>query len=479
MILNAYTNAQIIYLQKKIITISYFYIILNIRMKKLFLLFCLPLFTEAQIISTVAGTGISGYSGDGGPATDAKLYFPSNIAFDSSDNLFIVDELNNVIRMVDSSGIITTMVGNGYGAGLSFGGYMGDGGPATAAELYDPNDIAFDGAGNLFIADHWNNVIRKVSTSGIITTFAGNGIAGYVGDGGSATAAEFSGPTGLALDGLENLIIADQHNNVLRKVNLSGIITTIAGSGLAGYSGDGGHATAARFQYPTSIAVDHHGSLFISDQSNNRFRKVDSAGIITTVAGNGISGYTGDGWPATNARINNATGIEVDSSGNLFLGDQENNVIRMVNSLGIISTLVGDGIAGYSGDGGVDTSCKMHFPWGARFDHHGNLFIADYYNHVIRKVTFVGHPDTAGSLTNKLLSASSNRIQIYPNPVTNALIIVSDNAISQITISNLLGQIIYSNQYYSEKTQVDVSGQPKGVYLVRINGTEVSKFVKQ
>jgi hypothetical protein len=354
------------------------------------------------IITTVAGNGKSGYLGDRGAATNAELSYPSGVAVDDIGSLFIADCYNNVIRKVSTNGIINTVAGNGYGAGTAQGGYSGDGGAATNAELFYPSGVAVDTAGNLFIADSENNVIRKVGTNGIITTVAGNGKGGYLGDGGAATNAELTQPADVAVDATGNLFIADCHNNVIRKVGTNGIITTVAGNGKGGYLGDGGAATNAEFDNPNGVAVDTSGNLFIADWGNSVIRKVGTNGIINTVAGNGYcagpicGGYSGDGGAATNAELFWPSGVAVEDTGSLFIADSYNNVIRKVGTNGIINTVAGNGdgagtgYGGYSGDGGAATNAELFYPSGVAVDTTGNLFIADSENDVIRKVVIQG-----------------------------------------------------------------------------------------
>ena len=239
-----------------------------------------------SLITTVAGNGVQGYSGDGGAATNASLSYPSGVAVDASGNLFIADYYNNRIRQVDSSGLITTVAGNGTAA------YSGDGGPATNASLSYPSDLALDANGNLFIADTQNSVIRQVDTNGLITTVAGNGTAAYSGDGGVATNASLSYPSGVAVDASGDLFIADRNNHCIRQVDTNGLITTVAGDGAQGYSGDGAAATNANLSYPSGVAVDASGNLLIADTGNQCIRQVDTNGLITTVAGNGTQGYS-------------------------------------------------------------------------------------------------------------------------------------------------------------------------------------------
>ena len=350
--------------------------------------------SQAQIIKTVAGNGTAGYSGDGGSATSAQLNGPNGVAVDAIGNLFIADFENSVIRKVSISGVITTVAGKGTPR------YSGDGGSATSAELNTPNGVTVDTSGNLFIADWGNNRIRKVNTSGVITTVAGNGTKGHSGDGGSATAAELSWPSGVAVDASGNIFIADQTNHKIRMVNTSGVITTVAGNGYGsgsnygGYSGDGDSATAAELNNPVGVAVDTSGNLFIADMGNNRIRKVSSSGIISTVAGNGSKGNGGDGGSATAAKLNSPTSVVVDANGNLFIADRFNYRIRKVSTKGIITTIAGNGIYGYNGDGGSATSAELFNPHGVAMDASGNLFIADETNQRIRKVTVGTFPVT-------------------------------------------------------------------------------------
>ena len=328
------------------------------------------------VITTVAGNGTQGYSGDNGPATSAALFFPSGIAVDAAGNLYIADTYNHRIRKV-SNGVITTVAGNGTG------GYSGDGGPATSAELKFPQGVTVDASGNLYIADLANYRIRKVS-NGVIITVAGNGTYGYSGDNGPATSAQLNFPDGVAMDVPGNLYIADGRNNRIREVS-NGVIATVAGTGTGDYSGDGGPATSAKLYDPVGVAVDAAGNLYIADLANYRIRKV-SNGVITTVAGNGTPGYGGDNGPATSAQLNVPEGVTVDAAGNLYIADRDNNRVRKVAN-GVITTIAGNGTAGYSGDGGPAISAELNGPLGIAVDAAGNIYIADYYNNRIRKVS--------------------------------------------------------------------------------------------
>jgi sugar lactone lactonase YvrE len=338
--------------------------------------------TAAGVISTVAGRRTAGFSGDAGPATAAQLNFPSGVAVDSAGNLYIADYGNSRIRKVTAAGVISTVAGNG-----TFG-FSGDGGPATAAQLNFPSGVAVDSAGNLYIADSNNNRIRRATAAGVITTMVGSGTAGFSGDGGPATAAQLNNPRGGAVDSAGNLYIADSNNNRIRRVTAVGVITTVAGNGTrGGFSGDGGPATAAQLNNPSGVTVEAAGNLYIADSNNNRIRRVTAAGVISTVAGTGTAGFNGDAGPATAAQLNTPSGVAVDAAGNLYIADTSNNAIRKVTPGGVIRTVAGNGTRGFSGDGGPATAAQLYAPTGVAVDSAGNLFIADSNNNLIRKVT--------------------------------------------------------------------------------------------
>lgn len=333
------------------------------------------------IITTIAGTGSQGFYGDGGLAVSAALYYPRAVAIDAGGNYFVADSFNNRVRRIDAAtGVITTVAGSGTPS------FSGDGGPAVSAGIRSDWGVALDSSGNLFIADSGNGRIRRVdAVTGIITTVAGN--TGSAGDGGPATAAALNYPYGVAVDITGNMFIADTHNQRIRKVAPGGQITTVAGNGSYGFSGDGGPATSATFRDPSGVAVDGAGNLFVADQANCRIRKVTPGGTITTVAGNGTVGFSGDGGPATSASLRGPASVAVDRAGNLFIADTYNERIRKVAPDGTITTVAGSGATDFSGDGGPATSAGFRDPCGVAVDGAGNLFVADTSNHCIRKVT--------------------------------------------------------------------------------------------
>jgi uncharacterized repeat protein (TIGR01451 family) len=335
---------------------------------------------RSGVVTRIAGNGVPGRSGDGGPALLAELNNPNGVAVDSAGNVYIADSNNRIVRKVDSSGNISTAAGDGDCCTPS-----GDGGPAAGAAIGIPYALAVDSSGNLFISDVTNNIVREVTVSGTITTVAGNGVLGYSGDGGAATAAKLDGPYGIAVDSSGNLYIADRFNYRIRMVS-GGTITTVAGNGKCCYSGDGNSATNAMLDAPSGVAVDSSGNIYIADTFNGRVRMINASGTITTVAGNGAYGFAGDGAAANNAKLAYPEGVAVDSSGNLFIADSANARIREVNAAGVIATFVG----GALNDGGVSAFGLLNQPSGIARDNKGNTYIADTNNNRVREVAANG-----------------------------------------------------------------------------------------
>jgi uncharacterized protein (TIGR03437 family) len=334
-------------------------------------------------ITTLAGTGSSGYSGDSGAATAAQLSIPYGIGITSGSAVVISDQGNRRIRQVGADGTISTVAGTGTS------GSSGDGGTATSADLNAPTGVAVDSTGTVYFADSGNHVVRKFTVSGTISTVAGQVSpgAGFAGDGGAATSAELDTPIGVAVDSAGNLYICDTFNNRVRKVGKDGNITTFAGDGAAAGDGDGGPATNAALQAPSGVAVDGNGNVYIADTGNNRIRKVTPDGNISTIAGNGAAGYSGDLGSATAASLYSPEGVAVDSAGYVYIADTWNSRIRRVSPNGVILTIAGNGRFAYGGDGGEATSASLSFPRGIAVDAGGKVYFADTQNNSVRVLT--------------------------------------------------------------------------------------------
>ena len=398
-------------------------------------------------ISTVAGIGtLPSFSGDGSAATKANLQFPSGVVVDNQGNLYIADTANRRIRKVNTSGTISTVAGNGLAS------YSGDLGQATAAQLngptgvgvdtsgsiyvadslngvvrevlqggtifsigggtlVSPQGVAVDSSGNAYIADPQDNRVRKIGADGSFTVFAGNGTPGYSGDGGAATNAELNWPISLAVDRNGNVYIAEFYNYRIRKVGIDGTITTVAGNGIQGYSGDGGPATLASINGSLGIAVDTAGNLYIADTNNSRVREVTVDGIIQTIAGTGVPGYTGDGGAAASAQIISPKGVAVDAMGSVYFVDGT-ALIRMILPGGVITTIAGNGTQGYSGDGGVATQAQLNAPTGLWLDAAGNVYVADTGNNAVRRLQPVGPTSPNVKKTPRRLNLSARPLPV-------------------------------------------------------------------
>ncbi|HEY6392401.1 MAG TPA: SMP-30/gluconolactonase/LRE family protein [Bryobacteraceae bacterium] len=352
---------------------------------------------QQYTISTFAGTNVQGFSGDSGAPASAQLGLPGRIALDSSGKIYFADGANNRVRLI-SGGTITTYAGNGTA------GFAGDGSAATNAKLNDPIGLALDSSGNLYIADAGNNAIRKVTTSGTISTIAGNNTAGYSGDGGAATSAQLNDPVAVAVDTSGNVYIADANNFVIRMISGTTISTIV-----------GGAATPfTQLNHPDGLALGPGGILYIADTGNKRIAKFAN-GALTSFAGNGTSTFAGDNGPAINASLNDPVGVAVDAAGNVYIADTFHNRIRKVSSSGIITTIAGNGTAFYSGDGGAATNATLFFPHDVAIDSSGNVYVADTSNNVIRLLT----PQTPVLSANGVVNAATFLPKVSPGALAS------------------------------------------------------------
>ena len=338
-----------------------------------------------------AGSGQSGFSGDGGPAANASFRVPAGLAFDSEGNLYIADRENHRVRKVDPKGYISTF------AGIGEAGFSGDEGPAVKARLNLPSGVVVDKKGNLYISDRSNDRIRVVDKKGVIRTYAGSGVAGFQGDAGPALKAQLDKPFGIALDETKNLYIADRNNNRVRKVSPDGIITTVAGDGGFFFMGDNGPAYRASVAAPTGVALDSKGNLYIADRNNNRVRVVDRTGMIRTVVGTGQQDYNGDSEVARETNLYLPFGLTVDSNDNLLVIDRSHYRIRRIDpKSGQVETVAGNGVKLFAGDGGPATGATLSLPHGMSVDKKDNLIFSDKGHFRIRKITPDGIINTIG-----------------------------------------------------------------------------------
>jgi len=430
--------------------------------------FLLPLALHAQIITTIAGGGsVTTYIG---PATAAEIHSPTAMTFDNNGNLYFAEPLDNLICKIDALGNISIIAGTGIA------GYNGDSILAIAAQLNDPSAAICDTQGNIYIADASNHRIRKVDLlTGFITTIAGTGIGGYNGDEILAKTAEINEPTDICFDKKNNLYIADFGNYRVRKIDTSGVITTYAGTGDTGTSGDGGAATTAKFMYLKGLTSDDTGNIYIADWTGGTIRKINNAGIINTIAGvTETTTYSGDGMIATSANFAPIK-IRINKSGVLFIADFPNNRVRAVDNFGIIHTVAGNGICCYSGDNGNADTSELGQPGGVELDSCGNLYISQVNNPRIRKVALnpACWPESVET------PAKPTSITLYPNPTSSTVIITAPVPINNVTITNTLGQQVYTHTFTASKAQIDISHLPQGIYIVRVNDAFVQKLVKE
>ncbi len=371
----------------------------------------------AGTITSVAGATVDsrqyGFSGDGGPASSAQLYHPRAIAFDKAGNAYVADTLNQRIRKIDAGGTITTVAGNGTE------GFAGDGGPAFQAALNQPHGVAVDSSGNLYIADSANHRIRRVDRQGVITTVAGNGTPDATGDDGPARAATVKDPKTLATDAADkNLYIADTGNNRVRRIDLTtGVITTVAGVTKAGAEGDGGPSAKAQLNSPRGLWLTGDGTLYIADTDNHRIRRVDTGGTITSVAGTGVAGYSGDGGPAAQAQLNDPRAVVADGTGNIYVGEELGQRIRRIDPAGTITTIAGNGSPGFAGDGGPSSAAQLDHLRALSLDPDGSLWVADTFNNRVRVISA---PGSAGSAPAPTTSSTTPASSPPSSPPTSA-----------------------------------------------------------
>lgn len=338
-----------------------------------------PTFT----LSAVAGNNKAGFSGDGGPATQAQLNNPAGVEVDAAGAIYIADYRNARIRKVSPDGTITTIAGDGQPYNFAS---PGDGGPATKAQLRSPYGVGVDKKGIVYVADQQGHRVRKIALDGTITSIAGDGVRGFTGDGGPAEKARVAGVNDVAFDSKGFIYIADTGNNRVRRIAPDGIITTFAGSGEKGFDGDGGPATQAKTGAPAALFVDAKDNVYYCDFTNHAVRKVTPEGIITTLAGTGTGGFNGDGIEATKAQLREPCGVAVDAAGRVYVSDSRNSRIRVIRLSGIIDTVAGNGYMGYVGDGGPATEGRIRVPDIIDIDAKGNLYLAEFRNNLIRKL---------------------------------------------------------------------------------------------
>lgn len=417
-------------------------------------------FTIAQVlVTTYAGDGTAGLLN--GDTASCKFRAPDGMCADQYGNLFIADGDNDCIRKITPSGIVTTYAGTGVA------GYLD--GPDSIAQFRSPFDICMDDDGNMYVSDFENQYIRKISTDGMVSTVAGNGIAGYV-DGPAATA-EFNYPRGIVRDAAGNLYVSDSWNHRIRKIDADGVVSTFAGGGnIFGVQSvsefKDGADTTARFYTPCGLSIDAAGNIYVADAYNHRVRKIDPSRIVSTMAGTGLSGSTGGGYidgDTAVARFNTLTELYIDPSGKLYVGDTYNNRIRMIAN-GQVSTIAGSGTAGYLD--GLDTVAKFNHPRGLLLDSTGNhLIVCDGNNRRIRKVNFntpVGIEGTPGF----------GELAVFPNPSSGLFFIEGLISGQEIRVTDMAGRIIISGFYFGGNYLLDLKAYPPGIYLVQIENEQ-------
>jgi len=391
-----------------------------------------PLLSTSQVITTVVGDGRSFYAGDGGTASKASISTPGGIYLDKNGNIYIADTKNAKIRKVSTNGIITTL------AGWGFSGMSGDGGPATAAKINNPEGIVIDKSGNIIFSDRFNNRIRKIDTAGIITTIVGTGVAGYTSDDTLAIHSRLHSPCGLALDDDDNLYIADRNNHRIRKVNKDGVISTIAGTGKPIIAGDGGPAVLASVNRPNDVEVTPDGELIIADTYGNAVRKIKKDGTIVSIAGigDGQFGFGGDEGIVGQSRLFYPSAIAIDKTGNIYVADQNNNRIRRIDVTGAIKTVAGNGGPVSNGDGKLAVEASIATPQSLALDEAGNLYIGE--TNKIRYLYLKDYKNEA-------------KITFMPNPCYKS---------TTVFLSSMYGEMVTINIYNTQGQLISTTEGP-------------------
>ena len=419
-------------------------------MKKIYLsvlLFVVNL--NAQTVTTFAGAGFSGSTDGTGIA--ARFINPSSVAIDASGNIYVADTGNHLIRKITTAGVVSTFAGSRLQGSTD--------GTGTAASFRYPSGVAVDASGNIFVADSSNHLIRKITAAGVVSTFAGSGAVGNAD--GTGTGASFRYPNGVAVDASGNIFVADKDNHLIRKITAAGVVSTFAGFGAEG--SEDGTGTSASFRYPNGVAVDVSGNIFVADLGNHKIRKITAAGVVTTFAGSGAAGRVDGTGTAASFRYPN--GLAVDATGNIFIADSSNHLIRKITAAGVVSTFAGSGAIGnYNG---IGTAASFSYPYGVVVNASGDIFVADWNNHMIRKIT----PE----LTTTVYEFKN--LNSYPNPAQNEYYInIEEKAVAEMY--TILGNKVDEKNLTNGINALDLSNLQTGVYIIKISNEKGYQIIK-